>query len=272
STVDGAHNLVVDTGGTTTFGGAVGGTTALTSVTTDAPGTTDINGGSVKTTGDQTYNDAVLLSADATLTSTGSGNIDLASTVDGAHNLVVDTGGTTTFGGAVGGTTALTSVTTDAPGTTDINGGSVKTTGDQTYNDAVLLSADATLTSTGSGNIDLASTVDGAHNLVVDTGGTTTFGGAVGGTTALTSVTTDAPGTTDINGGSVKTTGDQTYNDAVLLSADATLTSTGSGNIDLASTVDGAHNLVVDTGGTTTFGGAGGGTGGLPSVTKDDPG
>ena len=46
---------------------------------------------------------------------------------------------------------------------------------------------------------------------------------------ALTSLTTDAGGTTEINGGSVDTTGNQTYNDAVELGADATLTSTGAG-------------------------------------------
>ena len=103
------------------------------------------------------------------------------------------------------------------PGTTAINGGSVNTTGDQTYNDAVTLGANTILTDTGNSAIKLAQTVNGPFALTVNTGGTTTFGGAVGGTTALTSVTTDLAGTTAINGGSVKTTGGQTYNDAVTL-------------------------------------------------------
>ena len=59
------------------------------------------------------------------------------------------------------------------------------------------------------------------------------FGGAVGGCTALTSVTTDAPGSTALNGGIVTTTGAQTYNDAVTLGANTTATSTGSGNVTL---------------------------------------
>src|SRR5262249_30689973 len=173
---------------------------------------------------------AVTLGANTILASTGGSppavpaaatkNVTLANTVDGAFSLEVDSADTTTFGGAVGGTTALTSVTTDAAGSTAINGGGVTTTGAQTYNDQVTLGADATLTSTGSGNISLASVLDGAFNLTVNTAGTTTFGGLVGDTTALTSVTTDADGSTALNGGGVTTTGAQSYNDAATLGAD----------------------------------------------------
>src|SRR5207302_1037120 len=131
-------------------------------------------------------------------------------------------------------TTALISVTTDAAGSTAVNGGGVTTSSDQSYNDAVTLGANTTLTSTGGGNITLASTVNGAFDLAVNTAGTTTFGGAVGGTTALTSLTTDLPGVTALNGGAVTTTLAQTYNDPVTLGAATTLTSTGSGNITLA--------------------------------------
>ena len=90
-----AQALTVNTAGTTTFGGAVGGGTLLTSVTTDAPGSIVLSA-NVTTTGFQHYNDAVSLAADLTLDSTGSGAIDLASTVDEAHNLTVDTAGSTT--------------------------------------------------------------------------------------------------------------------------------------------------------------------------------
>ncbi|GGY16270.1 hypothetical protein GCM10008098_04400 [Rhodanobacter panaciterrae] len=267
ATVDGAHNLTVNTGGLTTFGGAVGGTAALTSLTTDAAGSTTL-GGNVSTTGAQTYNDAMTLGGDATLASSGGGAIDFASTVNGAHNLIVNTSGLTTLGGAVGGTTKLTSLNIqNAAGSTTL-GGNVSTTGAQTYSNALTLGADATLASTGNGAIDFAATVDGAHNLTVNTGGVTTFGGVVGGTTALTSLTTDATGSTTL-GGNVSTTGAQTYNDAVTLGGDATLASSGSGAIKLASTVNGAHNLTVNTGGVTTFGGVAGGTTALTSLTTD---
>ena len=272
STVDGAFALTVNTAGTTTFGGVVGGTTALASLTTDAPGVTALNGGSIRTTGAQTYNHAVTLGANDTLSSTGGGAITLASTVDGAFALTLNTAGTTTFGGAVGGITALTSLTTDAPGTTALNGGSVTTTGNQTYSGAVTLGANDTLTSSGGGAITLSGTVDGAFALTVNTAGTTTFGGAVGGITALTSLTTDAPGTTALNGGSITTIGAQTYNGAVTLGANDTLISSGGGAITLASTVDGAFALTVNTAGTTTFGGAVGGIAALASLTTDAPG
>src|SRR6185295_3635952 len=130
---------------------------------------------------------------------------------------------------------------------TRINGGSVETTGTQTYHDAVTLGANATLTSTGAGNITFDTTVDGAFSLTVNTAGATTFGGAVGASAALASLTTDAGGTTRINGGSAQTTGTQTYHDAVTLGANATLTSTGAGNITFDTTVDGAFSLTVNT-------------------------
>src|SRR5260370_32637421 len=83
----------------------------------------------------------------------------------------------------------------------------------------------------------------GAFSLVVNTAGITTFGGAVGGTTALTSVTTDAAGSTAINGGSVTTTGAQNYNDTFMLGANTALTSTSGGNVTLGNTVNGAFSL-----------------------------
>ena len=54
-------------------------------------------------------------------------------------------------------------------------------------------------------------------------------------TTALTSLTTDAAGSTQINGGSVRTTANQTYNDSVTLAADTTLTGV---NVTFASTLE----------------------------------
>jgi len=267
STVNGAQTLVLNTGGTTRFNGVVGGTTALTSVTTDAGGTTILNGSSVTTTGNQTYNDAVTLNNNQTLTSTGSGDIKFTTTVDGAKTLAVNTAGVTTFGGAVGTGTALTSVTTDSAGSTQINGGAVTTTGSQDYQDAVTLGAATTLTSTGNNAIRFRSTLDGGNTLSIVTGGNTRFDAAVGGTIALTSVTTDAGGATLINGGSVRTTGSQTYNDNVTIGANTTLSSTGAGNITLGGTTDGAFDLTVSTAGTATFTGTVGGT--TPLVNLD---
>jgi hypothetical protein len=264
-TVNGAFGLTLNTAGTTSFLGAIGGSAALTSLTTDAAGLT-MPGGSVTTTGAQSYNDPVSLTAVTTMTSTGAGDISFASTVNGPVPLTVNTAGTTTLGGAVGGSAALVSLTTDAPGTTALNGGAVTTSGAQSYNDPVTLGADTTLTSTGSGNISFASTINGGFALTTNTAGTMTLDGAVGGATALASLTTQSAGTTALNGGAVTTSGGQTYGNAVTLGADTTLTSTGGGNIALAKTVNGGFGLTINTTGTTTLGGALGGTAPLTSM------
>ena len=243
-TVDGADNLVVNTTGITTFSGVVGGTTALTSLTTDMGGFTTLNA-NVSTTGAIQFNDVVNLTHDVTLTSTNAGNIRFAKTVDGADNLIVNTAGITTFGGVVGGTTQLTSVTTDMPGSTTLNA-DVTTTGVIQFNDAVNLIHDVTLASTSAGNIEFAKTIDGAENLIINTAGITTFSGVVGGTTQLTSITTDMPGSTTLNA-NITTTGAIQFNDAVNLTQDVTLTSSNAGSIGFAKTVDGANNLIVNT-------------------------
>ena len=267
-TVDGAFALTLNTGGTTTFSKAVGGSGALASLTTDKGGTTRISGGAVITTGTQTYNDAVQIGADTTLASTGGGDLLFAATVSGAFGLTLDTAGITQFGDAI----TLASVTTDAGGTTKINGGTVLTTGAQTYNDSVLLGANTILTSTGSGAINLQA-LDGPFTLAVNTAGQTTFAGAVGVMTApLVSLTTDAAGTTHLGGGLFITTGAQTYHDAVTLDKDATLISTNQGNIFFGSALVGARALTINTAGTTTFGGTVGGTDELASLTTDGPG
>ena len=268
STVDGNHALSVNANGDTTFGDAVGGLTALSSLITDAGGRTTLSG-NVTTSGAQTYGDAVILAGTTTLTSNmASGDaVNFASTVDGSHSLTVNANGISTFADAVGGASALTSLTTDAGGTTMLNG-DVNTSGTQTYNDAVTLGGDVALVSSAGGAIRLGSTVNGAHRLTVNTGGATTFNGAVGGTAALTSLTADA-GAGIVLVAQVNTTGMQTYNDAVDLRGDVALVSSGGGAISLGSTVNGAHNLTVNTSGATTFGGAVGGFNALRGLITD---
>lgn len=273
STLDGAFGLTVNTSGTTTFDGAVGANSPLASVTTDAAGSTDLNGGSVATTGGQIYNDAVHLGAATALTSSGGGDITFDGEVDGAFDLTVNTAGTTTFFEAVGANTALADLVTDAAGSTDLLGGGVNTTGNQTYNDAVSLgTADDHLTSTGGGNITFGGTMDGAGGLNVTTAGTTTFDGAVGATNALSDIVIDGTGATDLNGGSVTTTGGQAFDGAVNLGAGTTLTSTGSGEISFGSTLDGAFSLTANTAYHTVFDGAVGATTALASVTTGPKG
>lgn len=259
-TINGAGALTVNSQGTTTFNGAVGGITALSALTTDTGGTTVLNGGTVNTTGSQSYGDALTLGANTTVTSSGSGNISFGSTVNGAHSLTVNTAGVTSFTGAVGGSTALASLTTDSAGT-NVLGGNVTTTGNQSYGGASTLAGDATstagsisfggaLTLNGTGTRTISGTaatfqsvdsaVAGAASLTVDTSGATTFNGAIGGTGAINALTVDAQSATFSGTNSVASLDVDVTSGGVAFQNDKTLTlvgvTAGSGNIDIAAT------------------------------------
>ncbi len=77
-------------------------------------------------------------------------------------------------------------------------------------------------------------TVGGAHRLTV------TGNGVFDGGVNIASL--DVTGTADLNGGSVTTSGAQTYGGAVTLSSDDDLTGT---TVTFGSTVGGAHGLTV---------------------------
>ncbi|MEA3367127.1 MAG: filamentous hemagglutinin N-terminal domain-containing protein, partial [Planctomycetota bacterium] len=244
-----ANDLTVNAT-TTLLAGQVGNAAngALGQLETDAAGTTRINGGVVTTTGNQTYNDAVELGANTTLTGTDVsflGTLD-ADATGNDRTLLVNASGVTTFGNgaadAVGGTGRLETLTTDAAGRTEIGTTTMNLDGASvTFNDPVLLTADLTIDEAGPGDVTFASTVDSAdganYTLTVNTpgGGNTIFGGAVGSDAlvalsqddGLGAVATDALGTTGINGGVVTTTGNQTYGDPVQLGANTVLTAGG---------------------------------------------
>jgi filamentous hemagglutinin family protein len=284
STVDGAEALAVNSGtNSTTFGGAVGGTRALASLTTNASGTAAINGGSITTTGAQNYGGAVTLGADSTLTG---GSVQFSGTLDGAHALTVDSSGATTFAGVVGGSRPLTSITTDAPGTVAIDTTAITTSGPQSYGEPMTLGANASFTGTG---ITFGGTLDGANSLTAAAGtGALVFGGAVGAVTMPTSVT--ASGNT-ISAGTVTTSGSQGYTApggttlaGNLTTTDAAVTVTGpttlgsditvntsGGNISFSgatSTVQGTHALTLQAGtGNVVLGAALGGVAPLTSLT-----
>jgi filamentous hemagglutinin family protein len=196
------------------------------------------------------FNGPVTLAGGAISVTAGNAAVNFNGTVNGAQALTVNAGtGTTTFGAAVGATTALTSITTDAGGTTAINGGSVRSSGAQTYNDAVTLGATSTLTGT---NVSFNGSLNGAFGLSVNDSGITTFGGIVGGSTPLANITTDAAGTVAINTTAITTSGAQTYNGYVdpinhahqiLLGADTTLTGVG---LTFNAEINGTYSLVAN--------------------------
>ena len=248
-----SSDLTVKTAGDTIFSAAIGAGTALHSITTDAGGATTLAGGIVRA-GSMAFGDSVVVTRDTTITG-GAANFksSLNGTTDGGQSVLVDVSGDAIFGGAIGAAgTRFNNFTTTTGGRTLLAGGGISTTGAQTYNNAVVLEADAVFSSTGAasaGNIAFNNPVDGSFALTVNTAGTTGFGGNLGAAAALKELTTDAPGTTVFNvaGGTaatptVKTTGAQSYNDPVTLTADTALNST-SGNITLQQAVSGAEKI-----------------------------
>ncbi|MBV5303077.1 MAG: hypothetical protein JZU70_02580, partial [Chlorobium sp.] len=180
--VDGGADLQVNSAGTVTFGAAVGETVALTSLATDGNGTMAINGGSIGTTGIQSYADNVTLGAGTELKCTTV--TTLGTVAGGTHSLKV--AGAAVFGdGAADTVTGLT--TLDVTGATIINTNTITSTGSQTYTGAVTLGAGTTLTTTDT-PVLFSSTIDSkasqGYGLTVSAGsGNVTFTGIVGGGT-----------------------------------------------------------------------------------------
>ena len=193
----------------------------------------------------------ITLAGDVTLSSVAGGAISLNGAVDGAHALTINTTGNTNLGN-VGATTALTSLTTDAGGTTFLNGGTITTTGAQTFGDTVQLNTSVTATGTTG---TAAAVLGNGKDLTLNYTGATVIDGAL--LTGVNNLATGNGGATVLTG-TIATTGTQTYGDAVLLAGATTLSSSGlgtAGDIALGSSVNGAQTLTVNTAGTTTFGG-----------------
>ena len=258
--VPGAQSMIVNTpgGGSKTFGspGAghrIGDSAALDSLTTDSNGETFLNVSNVTTSGDQTYNANLILDT-GTKTLTGA-NITFGAPVDasttGSAGLLVNGSGTTLFMGAVGATTPLSVVITDAAGQTTFAGGTVTTTGNQSFFDPTILDGNTTFTGD---NLTFAGALDasapGGAGLVVNSSGSTTFDQPVGSADALSDLTTDATGQTVVSGGGVTTTGDQTFNDNMVISGNTVFYGD---TITFESAVDGTSSEILSVNAETTI-------------------
>ncbi len=272
STIDGAFGLTVNADGVTRFNAAIGGTTPLTALETDAAGTLvlahDGNRGSqnsLRTTEGAIFRDPATLLGNfvmGDLRPVDAGGVTFGSTVDGRVQVLIDVFGPVVFNGAVGATTSISNLTVRPLNSTlSLNGGSVTTVGPQQYLGVVTLGADTVLTSTGGAEISFNGnstglsngSLNGAFALTVNTSGATRFLTPIGTTQSLTSITTDAPGTTVLGGGQLILSGNTlTFNDAVTLITDSVITDAG--NVAFNSTIDGAFALTVNAGGNVTFG------------------
>ena len=111
-------SLTVNTSGNgvTVFGAAVGGSAPLGALITNADGTTQISGGSVRTVGSQSYADDVSLGGDVVFTPGGTSVITGA--ISGSYGLTKAGAGTMTLAGA----NSYTGATTVAAGALLVNG------------------------------------------------------------------------------------------------------------------------------------------------------
>ncbi|MBA1183943.1 two-partner secretion domain-containing protein [Stutzerimonas nitrititolerans] len=263
-TVDGGQELIIANGtGTVRFSDAVGASEALASLAVNGSGNLLLED-AITTVGTQRYNN-VRLDGNSTLTSQNAG-ITFDGLVDGEHDLRlisgnagdvaflgalgslervgavrIDTAGESYFGAAV----RAASVYTDDPGHVRVSA-NVDTTGNQYYGERLVLNNDVVLTG---GRVTLAQGADGPHGLSVV--GDADVRGAIGADQALTSLSIS--GTAQLGGGLISTTGNQTYQGAVTLGADARLETAG-GNVTFVSTLDGGHDLTIDSAtGNVTF-------------------
>lgn len=243
--------LAVDNGANLTLMGPVSGTTG--NLTATGLGTLTLAGNVSTGSGNQTYNvNNVDLDNSATLTSTGviTFNTTIDSTTGGANSLALNAP-TVSLGHDVGSSIALGSLSVTGGGL--LLGGNVTTSGAQAY-DATRLNGDVSLSSTGAGAITLASTVDGRFGLAVNTSGIASFNGAVGGSSALTSLVVTGASLTNLSGG-VTTTGPQIYTGPVQLTGNESVVSTA-GPITFGSTISGSYALSAVTTGTLYVDGA----------------
>ena len=245
-TVDGASSLTVGSSGLTTFAGAIGGTAPLASITTNLGGTTNLPG-IVKTSGNQNFFDAVVLTATpTTLSSTGGGDIDLFSTVAGGGStaLTLLTTGNARLGGNV---TGLFSLTPAVSGTTTIGTAltntSISVPSALTFIGPVAVQGNVAITTTPTGasskgvntsnylptttgsRLQFNTTVDGPGSLTATSGGTLSFSRPVGSVSAPASLSATAPvivlnnahTTGDLNINAKSVTGSQHATDGLLL-------------------------------------------------------
>ncbi len=262
STITGTAALNITATTKLTFGGAVNvGSLGVV-------GATDINGGSVITTGPQNYSGPVTLGANTLITGI---NVSFAQTIDSdatQRSLEINDSGTTLFGGPIGvkaGTAGITSLTlSNVAGKTTISGGKVRTLVSQTYKNPVTIGVDATeLTTVNAGSsiafsglVATVDSLDGQQALTINSN--VTFDGAVGSSHALKSLIVTGPngangGNIVVGGGLIKTNLTQTYNGPLRLANDAAMNAGVVGSFSLVTfndkldgTIDGGQGLSVN--------------------------
>ncbi|MDA1276990.1 MAG: hypothetical protein O2960_23480 [Verrucomicrobia bacterium] len=244
-TTGASQDLTLNFSGATAIDGSTFGSVSDVNNLVVGNGGTVTLAGTITTVGSQTYGDAVSLTADTILVSSGNSGLSLNSTVaGGGFNLTTTTTAATTLGGAVSNVSALVT-----GGVTTISGGTVATSGAQTYGGTITLGANATLSGTAPTFAGTAVTGAG-FDLTLNFSGATTINNTFSG---IKDFSSGNGGGITISGGSFVTTGSQTFSDDVTFGAATTLTAT---DITLAAVDAAAFDLILNGTGATTINGA----------------
>lgn len=236
-----------------------------------------ININKITTTGTQTFDGAVTVASNTTLTAGSTSLIYFKKTVTGSNPLTISTANSQ-FDGAVTNLASLTTaastsfnaninnVGTLSTATANINCASVSTTGTQTYGGPVTIKTNTAFNASAGQLINFQNTVTGSGSplpQVTILNANSQFDGTVSNLTSLTtaasasfnanisSLGTLSTVAANINCASVSTSGNQTYSEAVTLGTNTSLTS--STNILFDSTVTGAYTLNLNQALSTTF-------------------
>ncbi len=221
STIDVTNNLTIS-------GAAVNTTGALTKA----------GGGNLTLSGANSYSGLTTISAGTLLL----GSAGALGTMD--SGTIVNDGATLDLHGFTLGTAEVLTLN----GTGDTGAGALTNSSAKaaTWSGLITLGSDSSILAS-SGNIILSNTINGKFGLSVNGSGSVTLGGALGDSTPLASFIGDAATTLVVNGGSIVTTGSQSYSGLTTFGAGTTLTTTNS-DITAAGAVTATGTLTLDAG------------------------
>jgi hypothetical protein len=186
------------TGSRVSLGRAIGDNNSLSQVSVTS-GSIALNGGTVNTSGNQTYSGAVTLGSNTNLAASGNAAVITTNgTINSDHtarSLNITASGTNSavvLNGAIGNETALDNLAVTA-GALALSAGAIDTRGNQTYVGPITLTKDTTLQSFGAdSSIAMTQSINGdsstarSFNISASgTGSTVTLGGSVGSTFSL---------------------------------------------------------------------------------------
>lgn len=223
------------TGGSSTLtlqsGSALNGVVEIDSGST---ATIDANAGGLDLNGGTLGSNALIVNGTANV-NVNTPSFTISGNINGSGTLTIaGTGNTITLGAVNIG--ALTSEASTTLGNNVTSNG-----GGQTFNNAVSIANNVTLSDNQNGNIVFGSTIDGSHDLTISTAGLSTFEGAIGGTAALNNITVASDGIQLNQSWNIGGTATLTSTGAIAEATNATLSaslltgsSTGSTTLDTA--------------------------------------